>query len=207
MVCVFGVARREGGREGVREGGREGGREQKEGEKRRRRREGGREGEKEGGGEAWRETGNMGESRRVGERGGEGNKKERERKANACVNTVSLTVCLCMCAVRIGFVETAYEVSETDGGVSVDLRLLEGFLAPELGDIIVGVDTNDITASGESQVMILILVSQRDLIFCSNFTSTTFQDNACVNLFVGDKLQTLPIISIRITKDLYTMFV
>ena len=71
-----------------------------------------------------------------------------------------------MCAVRIGFVETAYAVSETDGGVSVDLRLLEGFLAPELGDIIVGVDTNDITASGESQVIILILISQQDLMFC-----------------------------------------
>ena len=51
--------------------------------------------------------------------------------------------------VRIGFTQTAHTVSEVESGVPLTLRVLEGAIAPELGDILVTVSTNDNTASGE----------------------------------------------------------
>ena len=51
--------------------------------------------------------------------------------------------------VRIGFVETEFTVPESDTGISVQLQVLEGFLAPELGDIVVTAATSDQSASGE----------------------------------------------------------
>lgn len=50
----------------------------------------------------------------------------------------------------IGFEETEFEVMESDSGVSLELALLEGTIAPELDDIIVTVSTADRTATGKS---------------------------------------------------------
>ena len=47
----------------------------------------------------------------------------------------------------IGFVETEFTVSETDPGVSLELRVLEGMIAPELGSVVVNVLTTDGTAT------------------------------------------------------------
>ena len=53
-------------------------------------------------------------------------------------------------AVVIGFVQTEFEVMESDSGVGLELALLEGTIAPELDDIIVTVSTADRTATGKS---------------------------------------------------------
>ena len=52
-------------------------------------------------------------------------------------------------AVLIGFAQTEVTVPETDAGLGLDLQVLEGVIAPELGDIVVRVDTQDRTATGE----------------------------------------------------------
>ena len=50
---------------------------------------------------------------------------------------------------RIGFVQTALTVSEADSGVGLEVRVLEGVLSPQLGNVPVTVSTNDVSASGE----------------------------------------------------------
>ena len=50
--------------------------------------------------------------------------------------------------VVIGFVNTDFSVSEAAGAVSFDLRVLEGMIAPELGDVIVTLSTIERTAEG-----------------------------------------------------------
>ena len=52
-------------------------------------------------------------------------------------------------AVRIGFVETEFTVSESESGVTLELAVLEGTISRELGNIIVTLSTNDRTASGQ----------------------------------------------------------
>ena len=49
---------------------------------------------------------------------------------------------------RIGYVETYLTVSETESDVLLEVQLLEGTIAPELGNIVVTVSTSDQTASG-----------------------------------------------------------
>ena len=51
---------------------------------------------------------------------------------------------------RIGFVETDFTVSESETGVPFELRVLDGSLVSELGNIDVTVETRDISASGLS---------------------------------------------------------
>ena len=50
---------------------------------------------------------------------------------------------------RIGYAETSLSVSETESDIVLEIQLLEGTIAPELGNIVVTVSTNDQTASGE----------------------------------------------------------
>ena len=51
--------------------------------------------------------------------------------------------------VRIGFTQTTQTVSEADSGVPITLRVLEGVIAPELGNLQVTVSTADVTATGQ----------------------------------------------------------
>ena len=48
---------------------------------------------------------------------------------------------------RIGFVETYLTVSEAES-ITLEIQLLEGTIAPELGNIVVTVSTSDQTALG-----------------------------------------------------------
>ena len=48
----------------------------------------------------------------------------------------------------IGFVQTSLTVSETDGSVTLEIRLMEGVIAPQLGDIVVTASSSDQTATG-----------------------------------------------------------
>ena len=50
---------------------------------------------------------------------------------------------------RIGYAETSLSVSETESAIVLEIQLLEGTIAPELGNIVVTVSTSDQTASGE----------------------------------------------------------
>ena len=50
--------------------------------------------------------------------------------------------------VVIGFVQTSLTVSETDGSVTLEIRLMEGVIAPQLGDIVVTASSSDRTATG-----------------------------------------------------------
>ncbi|CAI8032797.1 hypothetical protein GBAR_LOCUS18524, partial [Geodia barretti] len=49
--------------------------------------------------------------------------------------------------VRIGFTQTENTVSEADTGVALTLRVLEGTISPQLGNIPVTVSTADVTAT------------------------------------------------------------
>ena len=51
-------------------------------------------------------------------------------------------------AVRIGYVETDLSVSESESDISLEVKLLEGTIAHEVGSIVVTVSTGDLTASG-----------------------------------------------------------
>ena len=53
-------------------------------------------------------------------------------------------------AVRIGFVETYLSVYETESDILLEIQLLEGIIAPELGNIVVTVSTGVQTASGST---------------------------------------------------------
>ena len=61
---------------------------------------------------------------------------------------LSLSLSLLL-AVRIGFTQTTNTVSEADTGVALTLRVLEGTIAPQQGDIRVTVSTADVTATGQ----------------------------------------------------------
>ena len=50
---------------------------------------------------------------------------------------------------RIGYAETSLSVSETESDIVLEIQLLEGTIAPELGNIVVTVSTSDQTTSGE----------------------------------------------------------
>ena len=50
---------------------------------------------------------------------------------------------------RIGFVKAYYLGSDSDSSVLLDIQLLDGTIAPELGNIPVTVSFNFITDSGE----------------------------------------------------------
>ena len=59
---------------------------------------------------------------------------------------------------RIAFVETYLSVFENKSDITLELQLLEGTIAPELGNIVVTVSTSDQTAIGET---LNIFCSQR----------------------------------------------
>ena len=50
--------------------------------------------------------------------------------------------------VRIGYVDTNLSVYENASDILLEVRLLEGTIFPELGNIVVTVSTDDQTASG-----------------------------------------------------------
>ena len=52
-------------------------------------------------------------------------------------------------AVRIGYVGTSLSVCETESDIVLEIQLLEGTIAPELGNIVVTVSTSDQTALGD----------------------------------------------------------
>ena len=49
----------------------------------------------------------------------------------------------------IGFVETPLTVSETASGVVLEIQVLEGSIAPDLGSVVVTATSRDGSASGE----------------------------------------------------------
>ena len=51
-------------------------------------------------------------------------------------------------AVRIGFSEIYLSVFENKSDITLELQLLEGTIAPELGNIVMSVSTSDQTAIG-----------------------------------------------------------
>ena len=51
--------------------------------------------------------------------------------------------------VRIGYVQTSFSVSESESDILLEIQLLEGFITPELGDVVVTVTTSDLTATGK----------------------------------------------------------
>ena len=51
--------------------------------------------------------------------------------------------------VRIGYVQTSLSVSESESNILLEMQLLEGTIALELGNIVVTVSTSDQTALGE----------------------------------------------------------
>ena len=50
---------------------------------------------------------------------------------------------------RIGYVETYLSVCEIESDIVLEIQLLEGTIAPELGNIVVTVSTSDLTTLGE----------------------------------------------------------
>ena len=48
----------------------------------------------------------------------------------------------------IGFVQTPLTVPETETGVTLEIRLMDGVIAPQLGNIIVTASSRDDTATG-----------------------------------------------------------
>ena len=61
--------------------------------------------------------------------------------------------------VRIGYVDTNLSVYENASDIILEVQLLEGTIAPELGNIIVTVSTDDRTASGWPKSMYTFSVS------------------------------------------------
>ena len=67
---------------------------------------------------------------------------------------------------RIGFVETYLTVSEAESGITLSIQLLEGTIAPELGNVIVTVSTSDQTALGGPLNMITHFIHACSNVYC-----------------------------------------
>lgn len=78
--------------------------------------------------------------------------------------------------VRIGYAQTSLSVSESESDILLEIQLLEGTIAPELGNIVVTVSTSDQTALGGS---LNILLCECGHTYCAHSTFYMHTENIC----------------------------